>query len=148
MKEYNETKMVFMPGEHKVLLPSGTKVLGYEVVEVNCGEKPLEIIQDENYLNYVGYDLYVNNVDVIVDKIRQKAPGVSKIIFEQEQGDVVIFAPGTHKIYLPQNYDDLLEGVYEAESDEFYRLYRNGVIVEVSLNSLDESTPGKPLVKR
>lgn len=173
MKKFSANRFILMPGEHQILLPSGTKLPGYKPDSSNITDKPFKIVQDQDYISYITYDLYINNIDVIVSKTNQNTPGIPKITFEQEQNNEVIFAPKTHEVYLPYfvsvlkkggPYFDYMEQTtkeypgYEPVSDKtyevidkldyvVYKLYTNSVEVALLIKGLDENTPGKPLVK-
>lgn len=171
MEKYTENRLLLTKGEHQVFVPKGTKLLGY--TPVNTNEAPFKIVQTEDYLDYINYDLYINNVDVIVPKNNQQAPGIPQKIFEQNQDEEVIFAPKTHEIYLPyfvsaltkdgQYYEnikanreypgyapvsDKTYGVIDKLDCTVYKLYTNTVAVAVLIKNIDENIPGKPLIKK
>ena len=148
MRKYTENSIIFNPGEHKIILPYSTKIIGYKpLFEVT--EDSYNIIEDGNYLDYIIHYIYENMEEVIVPKNNPNTPGIPKETYEREKHDIVIMAPYTHEIYMPSSYQSSLNDIYEMvdDIDTIYKLYRNKVEVAVLLKDLEENILGKRLVK-
>ena len=85
MKYYDEKHVLIPKGEHIIFLPEGTKIIGYE--QINIDDKRIKMVQnklddciDENTLSFIN----TSSVIVRLENIVKNIPGITFEEYEKE----------------------------------------------------------------
>ncbi len=102
MKYYDEKHVLIPKGEHIIFLPEGTKIIGYE--QINIDDKRIKMVQnklddciDENTLSFIN----TSSVIVRLENIVKNIPGITFEEYEKLQEKYIFLEPLKHEVCLP-----------------------------------------------